>query len=247
MDKSDIRIISLAVAVSCIALFAGGCRKSDQTRVGPETPSPTQPAATAQTTQTLAQQKALQPDPSEEESVASELQKWVKVSGLEREERRAFQQFCHFLAVRRRCDAEIASGRMTDKQAVAETQPLIDRLAAGGLNTENILLRLLEARRNLKRIEREATYCREDPEIFAAIVLWNMKSKKAIPLFMALSKNKEIAARAVFVRGIARIGDPTALSALKAFRAEETDPEVQAEAHAAIEAIEALATLTLKR
>ena len=195
MDKLRMEIISLAVAVNCVSLFAGGCRKSSQTEGKPETAGIAKSLAQAQTTQTLAERSGLQTNPSEEESIATELQKWVKVSGLEMVERKAFQQFCHLLAVRRQCDAEIAAGRMTEKQGVAETQLLIDRLAAGSQSAENVLLRLLEARKDLKRAEREATNCREEPDVFAAIVLWNMKSKKAIPLFMALAKNKEIAKR----------------------------------------------------
>jgi len=170
--------------------------------------------------------------------IISDLQPWVNAEQLPRDERKSFEEFCRFLAVRRHCDDAINTGEMSDKEAVQKTQPLIDHLAKLGKPTEDILIRLLEARKGLDQQQRRQTLCKEDPEIYATIVLWTMASARAVPVLMELAKDERIENRAVFIRGLGRIGDPKALDFLKELAAADNEPEIQTEAKTAIEEIQ---------
>jgi len=170
--------------------------------------------------------------------VMQDLSPWVDAGQLPKPERKAFADFCHFLQMRRWCDDEITSKRMTDEAAVKVTQPLIDRVVKDGKPAEDVLLALLEKRKGLDPRKRSATLLKEDPEIYATIILWNLKSTRAVPLLIELAKDKTFENRAVFVRGLGRIGDPAALDFLKDLAAKETSPEVQNEAKTALEEIE---------
>jgi hypothetical protein len=182
------------------------------------------------------------PEVREIQDVLDDFHPWVNAKRLSGPERKSFVEFCRFLAVRRRCDDAITAKGMTDKEAVQVTQPLIDQMAALGKPTEDVLILLLGGRKKLDSGQRKLTLCGEDPEIYAAITLWNMKSAPAVPLFMELAQNKEIENRAVFIRGLGRIGDPKALDLLKDLAAQEPAAEVQAEARMAITDIEKSAT-----
>jgi hypothetical protein len=174
----------------------------------------------------------------EVQEIIKDLRPWVNVEKRPRPEQKSFEEFCRFLAIRRRCDDAIGAKQMEDKEAVEATQPLIDHLAALGKPTEDVLIQLLEARKGMDQKQRKETLCGEDPEIYATITLWNMQSARAVPMFMELARNKEIENRAVFVRGLGRIGDPKALDLLKEMAEKETAPEIQSEAKTAFEAIQ---------
>ena len=181
---------------------------------------------------------AIVADPGEIEDILTDLHPWVDVKKLRRPAQKSFVEFCRFLAVRRRCDDTIDAKKMADQEAVQATQPLLDDLAKLGEPTEDVLIHLLEARISLGQLQRRQTLCSESPEIYAAIVLWKMKSSRAVPLFMELAKNKEIENRAVFVRGLGRIGDPKALDLLKELAGQDNPAEIQSEAGEAIKTIQ---------
>lgn len=178
--------------------------------------------------------------------IVKDLSRRVNPDELSGAERRAFQAFGRFLAIRRYCDRETAAKRMTDQEAVDATQPSIDRLVARGEPTESVMLKLLEARRTAgKALDAEkgqGGFPNEDPDIFATIVLWNQKSERAVPVLMELAKDKTFRTRAVFVRGLARIGDVRALDLLRDLAANDPNEEVQKEAKDAIAAITKVAT-----
>ena len=172
------------------------------------------------------------------DAVTKDLSPWVDAKQLQEPERKALGDFCRFLATRRWCDDEITSKRMTDEAAVKLTQPMLDKVVKDGKPAEDVLIRLLDKRKGLDAKKRNDTLLKEDPEIYATIILWNMKSKRAVPLLIELAKDKTIENRAVFVRGLGRIGDPAALDFLNDVAAKDLSPEVQNEAKIAIEEIE---------
>lgn len=227
MGKVMGSILTVGV-LGVLSIFVSGCQE------GSESPSPVGD-----------EQVAMSQFPISDEQLAlivRDLSQWVNPDELPQAEQRAFKEFCRFLATRRHCDGEIAAGRMTDQEAVDATEPLIDRLAALGKPTEAVMLGLLEARRSLKPEERQASPSNEDPEIFAAIVLWKQKSERAVPLFMELAKDKTLQNRAVFVRGLGRIGDARALDLLRDLAKNDPNADVQKEAKVAIAAITKIAT-----
>jgi len=171
------------------------------------------------------------PIPAEQiDRVRQDVIAWVKADGFTKAERNAFDEFCVFLAARRYCDQEIEGKRMREDEATSATQPLVDHVAARGEPAETVLLQLLEARQNLDDQERAATLCREDPEIFAAVVLWKIKSTKAVAIFQKMARDRRFGARAVFVRGLARIGDASALPFLQELVQSDDSREVKREA-----------------
>lgn len=163
-------------------------------------------------------------------AVSRELSPWVKREALRKAERNAYDEFCVFLAARAYCDREIHEDRMTEDQAVKATQPLLDHLAARGRPAENVMLSLLNARREIEQKKRVEMLLREDPDIFATIVLWKQKSTKAVPLLMELARDERFETRAVFVRGLARIGDERAMPLLRKLATSDEDRTVNREA-----------------
>jgi len=202
------RVIFAACFVGCLA---AGCRKSpeDVFRV-PE---------------------------AEVSRIVKDLGPWVGYENLPKQEKLAFRRFCKFLAVRYQCDDEVRRNQMTEKEAVEATQPIIDDLAAIGGPMENVLIKLLKERKGASPRERMTRRYGEDPEIFATIVLWHIKSKRAVPLLMQLARDSDYSTRAVFVRALGRIGDPRALNLLADLAANDRSEEVRNEARLAVEEI----------
>ncbi len=169
----------------------------------------------------------------------TDLQAWLILADMTDTHRKAFEAFCHFLAVRYRFDRAVADGKVTEEEAVAATQPLIDAMAALGAPMEDVLIRILGARKTMTLEQREQTACKEDPETFGAITLWTLKSKRAVPLLIELARSKNYENRRVFVRALGRIGDPQSLTALRELAETDLDEDLRSEARAAIGAIEA--------
>jgi len=226
--RGRVKAASMVAVLCAIGFWMGACQKASEGDKGaeskktPEIPFPIVPEQVQQ--------------------IVADLGPWVKSEQLPKAERKAFEQFCRFLVVRRHCDDAIATKEIDDKKAIEITQPLIDRLAALGKPTEDVLIRLLEARKGRDQEQRRQTLCGEDPEIYGAIVLWNMKSARAVPLFMELAKDARIESRAVFVRGLGRIGDSKALDLLNELATKDTSADVQNEAKTAIANIQKRAT-----
>ena len=176
--------------------------------------------------------------PEAVKQIADDLRPWVDADKLPRAERRSFLQFCRFLAIRRTLDDEMRTRGMTEETAKGISLPLVEYLVQQGKPIEDVLLRLLEARKGLSQQERQKTLCNEDPEVYAAVILWRLQSARAVPVFMELAQDKALQDRGAFIYGLGKLGDSKTLDLLKEIAAKETAPGIRDEATTAIRQIE---------
>ncbi|MCX8038013.1 MAG: HEAT repeat domain-containing protein [Candidatus Sumerlaeia bacterium] len=228
MWHNEGKAMAAAVLLGLCA-FLGACKSSP--------PSETEQASATARAKEL--QRLAQADAREVEPIMTDLQASLIMADMTETHRKAFEAFCNFLAVRYRFDRAVADGKVTEEEAVAATQPLIDAMAALGAPMEDVLIRILGARKTMTIEQRAQTSCKEDPETFGAITLWTLRSKRAVPLLIELARSKNYENRRVFVRALGRIGDPRALTALRELADTDLDDDLRSEARAAITAIEA--------
>jgi HEAT repeat protein len=155
-----------------------------------------------------------------------ELGQWFDEKALTPEQKRALDEFSRLLSIARDYSIRETQGKAVEEERVRATDPVIDDLARSGEPAESVVLRLLDARKDLRRDERRRLLSGEDAEVYGAIVLWRMKSRKAVALLMKLAERKEIDNRAVFIRALGRIGDRQALDFLHGLLRKEGDPEI---------------------
>jgi len=234
--RKVVTLIAVAAVLSGVCISASGCGKGKAAaKPGENISNATAAGADAP----FDVRSVLQVEAPEVDPIVKELEPWFGGIALPDPDRKAFQEFCRFLAVRYRCDRAIHEGHMSEEEVVAVTQPFIDQLATLGKPMEEVLIRLLSGRKRMEVEKRSESLCREDPEVFGAIVLWTQKSRNAIPLCEEEAKNTNLENRRVFVRALGRIGDPQALPFLREFALTDPDVDTKDEATAAIQAIEA--------
>jgi hypothetical protein len=176
--------------------------------------------------------------PERIQSVRTDVGQWFDAARLTPEQKRVLDEFSQLLAIALEYDALLGEDKRTSEDLVRETQPIIDRIAKAGEPAESMMVQLLDKRKGLTGDERRALLTQEHVEVYAAIILWNMKSKRAVPVLKQLAPNKDIQNRAIFYRALGRIGDPEPLTFLRGMTRKETDSEVQQEIRSAIQSIE---------
>ena len=174
---------------------------------------------------------------AEVDAVTAELGRAVDVNRLTPEEREPFAEFCRLVALARKYDEAQVAGKVTDDEVVRDTQPIVDAIAAKGPAAEALMIRILEGRKRLDTEDRGRMASGENPEIYATVILWTLKSRRAVPLLSELARDSAIMQREVFIHALGRIGDPQALAFLTELTQTSKEPAILQEAHQAIAAI----------